>query len=414
MEISNELRVSVRGLARGMFVSRLDRPWIETPFPLEGLVLGTDEEVENLRRICSYVFVDVSRGGSPDLRYVEHESQDLLSNARGRDEFIALQKREWAIESDFDAERAVASEVHSRLERDIDEVMTDLKNGRNLDLGKLRDGVEAMVDSILRNPAAFTWIKEMKRRDDYGYHHALGCAVWAASFGRSLGLEKEEVQKLALGGLLCDVGMTRLPIELLAKQGSLSQAEAEQVRGHVGIGLDILERTPGLPSKILEIVASHHERHDGSGYPRGIKGELIPIYGRIMGLVDSYNAMTCARPHAATRSAHNAVAELYGLRGTLFQAELVEQFIQTCGIYPTGTLVELTNGEVGVVVAVHSLKRLRPSVMLLLDKHKAPLRSFSTIDLSELEIDEVGQPLNVKGGLPAGAFNVNLKELFLD
>jgi hypothetical protein len=161
-------------------------------------------------------------------------------------------------------------------------------------------------------------------------------------------------------------------------------------------------------------VATHHERHDGSGYPSGLAGELIPIYGRIMGLVDSYNAMTCARPHARTRSAHNAVSSCTGLRGVLFQAELVEQFIQTCGIYPTGTLVELSTGEVGVVVAVHSLKRLRPSVMLLLDRNKLPLREFRTVDLSEMEVDEAGQPLTVKGGLPVGAFNINLKELFLD
>jgi HD-GYP domain-containing protein (c-di-GMP phosphodiesterase class II) len=414
MQTITELRVSVRGLSRGMFVSRLDRPWIESPFPLEGLELRTEEEIESLRRICSYVFVDTSRGTAPDLRFIEHGTSELVTSARGRDEFIALQKVDWEIQSDFEAERAVASEVHGRLEREIDEVMTDLKNGRNLDMGKLKDGVEAMVDSILRNPAAFTWIKEMKRRDDYSYHHALGCAIWAASFGRHLGLEKEEVQKLALGGLLCDVGMTRLPPELLGRQGSLSGDEAGKVREHVAIGLEILARTPDISPKILEIVATHHERHDGSGYPHGIKGELIPIYGRIMGLVDSYNAMTCVRPHAPTRSAHNAVSELYGLRGTLFQAELVEQFIQTCGIYPTGTLVELSNGEVGVVVSVHSLKRLRPSVMLLLDRKKVPFAQFRTIDLAETEHDEAGEPLNVKGGLPAGAFNINLEELFLD
>jgi HD-GYP domain-containing protein (c-di-GMP phosphodiesterase class II) len=411
---TSELRVSVRGLARGMFVSRLDRPWIETPFPLEGMQLGDDEDIEGLRKICSYVYVDTSRGTSPDLRYVEHQDADLLSSARGRDELAALQKVEWETKTDFATESLVATEVHGRLEREIDEVMTDLKRGRNLDLGKLRDGVEAMVDSILRNPSAFTWVKEMKRRDDYSYHHALGCAVWAASFGRHLGLEKEEVQKLSLGGLLCDVGMTRLPLELLAKQGGLDAAEVDLVRRHVEDGLKILDATPELPPRILEIVATHHERHDGSGYPNGLKGELIPIYGRIMGLVDSYNAMTCSRPHARTRSAHNAVAELYGLRDTLFQAELVEQFIQTCGIYPTGTLVELSSGEVGVVVAVHSLKRLRPSVMLLLDRNKAPLSQFRTIDLNEVERDEAGLPLTVKGGLPVGAFNINLKELFLD
>jgi HD-GYP domain-containing protein (c-di-GMP phosphodiesterase class II) len=208
--------------------------------------------------------------------------------------------------------------------------------------------------------------------------------------------------------------MTKVPMDMLSRQGKLEESEADLVRRHVAHGLDILQGTEGISEKIVEIVATHHERHDGSGYPKGLKGEMIPIYGRIMGLVDSYNAMTCARPHAQSRSPHNAVAELYKLRDTLFQAELVEQFIQTCGIYPTGTLVELSTGEVGVVVGVHSLKRLRPNVMLLLDREKAPLRSFRTIDLGEQEVDEKGQPLSVKGGLPAGAFNINVKELFLD
>jgi HD-GYP domain-containing protein (c-di-GMP phosphodiesterase class II) len=415
MLVSHELRVGVGGLAPGMYVSRLDRPWIETPFPLEGLLLSDKAEVEKLRRICNYVFVDTSRGKSPDLRFVEHDDGSSEPPRRhARDEYAAMRKVDWQVATEFEAERGLAKEVHERLEKDIDEVMADLQAGRNLDLAKLRDGVEAMVDSILRNPAAFTWVKELKRRDDYGYHHALGCAIWAASFGRHLGLEKDEVQKLALGGLLCDIGMTKVPMDMLTRQGKLEESEADLVRRHVAHGLEILESTDGISEKIVEIVATHHERHDGSGYPKGLKGEMIPVYGRIMGLVDSYNAMTCVRPHAQTRSPHNAVAELYKLRDTLFQAELVEQFIQTCGIYPTGTLVELSTGEVGVVVAVHSLKRLRPNVMILLDKDKAPLRSFRTIDLSEHEVDAQGNALSVKGGLPAGAFNINVKELFLD
>jgi hypothetical protein len=161
-------------------------------------------------------------------------------------------------------------------------------------------------------------------------------------------------------------------------------------------------------------VATHHERHDGSGYPNGLKGNEIPMYGRIIGLVDSYDAMTCVRPYATSRSPHKAVAELYEQRGMLFQTELVEQFIQTCGIYPTGTLVELTSGEIGVVIAVHSLKRLRPNIMVVLDRNKAPLRKFRNLDLSIVEQDEDGNPLSVKGGLAAGAYNIDPKELFLD
>ena len=410
----HELKLSVNGLVVGMFVSRLDRPWIESPFPLEGVELTSAEDIDKLQRICSYVFIDGSRGPAPDLRHLVFGDSELLSHARAHDDVADLRKTTWTVQNDFDSECGRATEAHDLLENGIQEVMTDLEEGQHIDLRILKDGVEAMVDSILRNPAAFTWIKEMKRRDNYSYHHALSCAIWSASFGRHLGLEKEELHKLSLGGLLCDVGKTRLPRELLAQKGKLNDEDAELVRQHVARGLEIVEKTPNISPRIIEIVATHHERHDGSGYPQGLKANEIPIYGRIMGLVDSYDAMTCVRPHATSRSPHKAVAELYEQRGTLFQAELVEQFIQTCGIYPTGTLVELSSGEVGVVIAVHSLKRLRPNVMVVLDRNKVPLRKFKTLDMSLIERDDDGQPLSVKGGLAAGAYNIDPKELFLD
>ena len=187
----------------------------------------------------------------------------------------------------------------------------------------------------------------------------------------------------------------------------------QQVRAHVHHGLDILETTPGLPPRIAEIVATHHERHDGSGYPEGLVGNQIPIFGRIVGVVDSYDAMTSVRSYAPSRSPHEAVSELYQQRGKLFQPELVEQFIQNCGIYPTGTLVELSNGQVAVITDVHSLKRLRPRVMMLLDVDKLPLKQFHEVDLGEVEFDEHGSPLVVKRGLPIGAYGLDPVELFL-
>lgn len=409
-----EVRISAKGLSLGMYVSRLDRPWIETSFPLQGLKIGSDDDLRNLQRICNFVYIDTASGSSPDPRFLEFDEPLLVREAKAHDEVVRLRKTTWALETSFAAELHAADEVHRALERRIEEVMDDVKAGLNLDLPKLKDGVDAMIDSIVRNPSAFAWLKEIKRKDSYSYQHALGCAIWSASFGRHLGLEKTELQNLALGGLLCDVGKTRLPEDLLARQGPLSAEEAELVRRHVQHSLDIVESTPGLPPGIFEMVATHHERHDGSGYPWGLKGGDIPIFGRIIGLVDSYDAMTCIRPYARSRSPHQAVTELYQQRGSLFQSELVEQFIQSCGIYPTGSLVELSDGQVGVVTEVHSLKRLRPRVMLLLDGNKAPLARFREIDLGETEVDACGDPLTVKCGLPPGAFGIEPSELFLD
>lgn len=413
-EFVQEFRINVSGLAVDMYVARLDRPWLGTRYPLQGFRVATERDVEELQRLCSHVYVDIARGLSPDPRFIELESSDLVKRARGQDEIAALHKTDWELRSDFEAELPQAELAHDALKQGIAEVMQDLQDGRRLELDKLRNGVDAMIDSITRNPSAFTWLKAIKRKDNYAYHHALGCSIWAASFGRHLGLDRAELGELSLSGLLFDVGKTRMSSQILTQSAPLDSHDNTLMRNHVQQGLDMLEGTPGLTPRILEAVATHHERHDGSGYPHGLSGSEIPMFGRILGLIDSYDAMTSIRPYMESRSPHHAVMELYQARDRLFQAELVEHFIQTCGIYPGGSLVELSDGRVGVVTSVHSLKRLRPSVMLLLDADKKPLPDFVALDLSQARHEGGGDMPSIKRGLPEGAYGIDPAELFLD
>ena len=416
-----EYRINVRGLTVDMYVTRLDRPWLGTPFSLQGVKLITRQDVEKLQLLCQHVFVDVTRGLSPEPRYIETENSDLLRRARRQDEIAELRTTYWDLETGFEEELPAAERAHDALKRGIAQVMHDLDSGRGVELHKLQNGIDAMIDSISRNPTAFTWLKAIKRKDSYAYQHALSCSVWAASFGRHLGLDRNELGELALCGLLFDVGKTRVPNETLSKEVPLDDDDRNLLHEHVQHGLDILKDTPGLSPRILKAIGTHHERYDGSGYPHGLSGSDIPMFGRILGLIDSYDAMTSIRPFMPSRSPHNAVMELYEGRDRLFQAELVEHFIQTCGIYPTGSLVELTDGRVGVVTSVHNLKRLRPQVMLLLDADKQALADFHSIDLSELlddagiDIDEDDERiLHIKRGLPQGTFGIDPAELFLD
>ncbi|MDA3912987.1 HD-GYP domain-containing protein [Oleiagrimonas sp.] len=409
---SQELRIDVHGVRVGMYVSRLDRPWINTPFLLEGFLVSSSEEIEDLQRYCKSVYVDVTRGQSPELRYVQLEQEGGQQN--NRNEFAAMGKTLWKQITEFEDELPKARDAHKILRAGIEEIMEDLRQGHSLQLSKLSKGVDAMVNSITRNPNAFGWLREIKRKDNYVYHHALSCSVWAASFGRHLGLIHDELTELTLAGLLFDVGKTRLPLEMLNMRGRFSDEDHAVMQTHVQHSLDILEKTSDISPKIIEAVATHHERHDGSGYPNGLSRDSIPIYGRILGLIDSYDAMTSIRPHMPSRSPHQAVMDLYESRGTLFQPELVEQFIQTSGIYPTGSLVELTDGQVGVVTTVHNLKRLRPTVMLLLDAEKQPLKEFNSVNLAARNPAGEGYALGIKSGLPQGAFGIDPTDLFID
>lgn len=422
IEPENELKTSIDGLAVGMYVTRLDRPWLDTPFPLEGMRVDTVADIELLRRYASFVFVDTKKGPSPHPQFWITGGQDNFKMDRsapapikvnfkgGDDEYTKLKKCFYEIKTSLDKELVNARDIKEKVDVNLKKVMRDLQKGKALNIELVQQGIEATVDCILRNPSAFALLLQLEKSDDYSYAHSLGTSVWCAQFGRHLGLERREIINLALGGMMLDIGKTKLPEGLLHKREALSEPETKMIHQHVDHSLRLLAATKVMPPDVLRMVATHHERADGSGYPDGLMNEAIPIYGRIAGIIDSYDAMTTNRPYTdRIFSPHEAISELYKYRGTYFQAELVEQFIQTVGLYPTGSLVEFKTGEVGVVIEVNDLKRLYPTVMLILGKDKLPLSEFKTLNLSQYTVLE----LSIAKALPDGAYGIKMDQLFL-
>lgn len=408
----SEVRISVKGLRPGMYLVRLDRPWLETPHKLQGFRLKTEDEVSEVARYSRYVYVDTRKGSAPEPGYILHDSS-VERDKPLKETLPEMGSVTYEDVTTLSDEMADAKSASESLESATRTVLADLKEGKNLDLSALRSGVQAMIDSIIRNPEALAWLAKVKSADVYTYHHSLGASIWAATFARHLGLPREDIETLALGGLLLDVGKIRLSPELLRAESRLSPDQVLTMRRHVEHSMEILEKVPDLDQRVLSMVATHHERYDGSGYPNGLQGEEIPLFGRIAGIVDTYDAITSVRAYAKPMSPHGAVALLYDWRGVDFQEELVEQFIQAIGIYPTGTLVELSTGEVGVITSLNGLKRLRPRVMVLLDSDKRPLAEFREMDLMAETRTREGKRLDIKRGLPPGSFGIDPEELYL-
>jgi HD-GYP domain-containing protein (c-di-GMP phosphodiesterase class II) len=416
-----EVKTTIDALEVGMYVSRLDRPWIDTPFVLEGMRINSKNDIEGLRKYTSFVFVDTEQGPTPDPEHWISISEDELEihdedtikvdfkESKSNDEYKKLRKAFYEIEADFEEELEKAKDIKNRIEKDFKKILTDMSQGQDLDVATLKDGIHAAVASIIRNPSAFALLIQLEKSNEYAYSHALSSSIWCGHFGRHLGFEVNEIEELALGGMLLDLGKIKLPPELLTKKGQISPAEAAVIKKHVDYSVRILAKSKGISTNVMRMVATHHERANGNGYPQGIENKDIPIYGRIAGIVDSYDAMTTPRPYIEkTMSPNEAINELYKLRDSSFQSELVEQFIQTVGLYPTGSLVELNSGAVAVVLEVNDLKRLFPTVMIVLNSEKEPVEDFETVNLAESQTG-----LIVKKALPTGAFGINIEELFI-
>ena len=269
----------------------------------------------------------------------------------------------------------------------------------------------ALVDSVLRNSTAMSLLVRMQKKDEYAGAHSLATSVWALVFGRHLGLDRESLAAVGLGGLLLDVGKIKLPTEMLNKSGPLTDVERAHMQTHVEHSLQIIREGGGVDNRVLDMVATHHERFDGSGYPKGLRGNQIPVFGRIGGIVDSYAAMTSTRPYAEAMSSYDAMREFKSLSDKLFQAEMVEQFIQAIGIFPVGTLVELNTGEIGVVLKENFTARLQPEIAVILDSNKERLDDFRILDLYDQGTPE--PTVWIERGVQPDAYDFDADEFFL-
>jgi len=420
----NQLKVPAEQLATGMYVARLDRPWVETPFLFQGFVIEDSNQISDLRQYCDYVYIDVERGRAPTLRHsaahvpagrARPGSRSRSRSRSGAAAPAALPRPSvvYADETPVDQELEPAREAHQSVADAVGDFLDNVRLGKKPEIADVKRTVREMEHSILRNPDACLWLRLLKDKNTYAYAHCVDTSVLAIAFARQLGLRREQVHAIGLGALLADVGKMCVPTELLSAPRPLVGEEVETVRGHVAHSVRLMREMRGIDPRAIELAATHHERHDGGGYPDGLEAGEIPLFGRIVGIVDCFDAMTSDRPYARAISPHGAIRELYDLRGKAFQDELVEQFIQMLGVYPVGTLVELTTGEVGVVIGQNRVRRLRPKVMLLLAADKTPLEINPIRDLITEGYDDAGAEIGILRTLEPGSHGLDPADFYL-
>ena len=396
----NKKQIRVEDLRIGMYVVELDRSWIGTPFDFQGFPLTTDDQIKSIMVYCKSVYVDPEREvWAPGGRALSMEP------VRGSVVYQELTP----VETEVIAARAIYKTCEEAIQQSLD----NLRFEGEIDSLKLTGAVTSMTESIQRNPDAMMLLNTLREKGSYELGRAMDTSILMITFGRFLQFPKDRLEVLGLAGMLLDVGKTKLPDSILKKQDMLSPAEYDDVKCHVSHSVDLVRSAIDLPKGVDEVILEHHERQDGSGYPRGLKGDAISIDGAIAALVDSFSALTSSRPYAEQASPSNALSLMHKLRGKLFHEALVEQFIQCIGIYPVGGAVELNTGEVAIVIAQNLVRRLQPRVMIILDAEWKPIYPQKILDLVKQPKANEDEPYRIRRTLPKDKLPIDPSDFFL-
>jgi HD-GYP domain-containing protein (c-di-GMP phosphodiesterase class II) len=386
----------------GMYVAELDRPWTDTPFMFQGFHLRTDEQLNTLKKFCKHVFVDLERTEKAE----PPKAPPVQFKITGSTPYPEQVK----VEVEF----RQAATVYTQTFAAVAELLKPAaKQGGVLEAKEVKESVTRLTDSVVRNPDAMLLVTRLREKSAEAHARALQVSIYLIVFARFLQLAREELELLGLLGLLQDVGKTRLPAGLMEKKGPLTPEENELAKQHVEYSAEILANTPGLPPKLPELAMLHHERQDGTGYPRGLKGEHIGLYGSMAAIADTFDALTALRPYAEPLSPSSALSYLYKERGTGFHPDLVEQFIQCVGVFPVGSVVELNSGEVGIVITQNLVRRLKPRVMVVLDAKGNPMRPHKILDLEKDQKASADEIYRIKRTMEQSRVSIDPREMFL-
>ena len=526
-------KIDVSQLSLGMYVDELDRPWIESPFMLQGFVLEDQADIDTITSLCKFVYIDrgksigahyaaparpniaIKREGAivrvkapdglpqsrnqsilnktqptpkisfmdimrdlknaknvkitdkPDLKSlmfnVRHgadtlaqasvsvsmnsanqttqpsTAKQLFSNIGsvvgglfGRDKIKTPSKNTASgnpvqnaesidtykiniYEEDPPVENEIAAiyPVYEESQIATRDIFNAIANEQQVDLTAVSEILDSMVESIGRTPDALLWLAKLKQTDDYAYNHALNVSINLMAFGNFLALSKKQIKDLGLAGLMQDVGKVKISPDILLKPEKLTYEEFEHAKLHVDEGLKILRKTPEIPGEVITLIAQHHERVDGSGYPSHLLGDQISIPAQATGLIDTYCALTSHKSYAKGVYHQQALDEIHHLSGKQFSEQLIDQLVQFMGMYPVSSLVELNTGEVAVVVQQNQVRRLLPRLMVLLSPNKKRYDAPVMLNLLLQPNTPSGEPYRITRSLRPDSYGLNPNDFFL-
>lgn len=378
-----------------MYIHDLNCGWLDHPFARSRFLIKDDKTLDQIRKLpISHLYIDTSKGldlkGAPTQREVQARQQQAIdalleSNLPPPQ---PPQERRHTLDEELPHAATITRDAH----RVINEMMQGIKIGKQVKVDEASAVVERMTRSLIRNPDALLALGRIRTVDQYTFEHSINVCTLMVAFGHFLGLHYHTISAIGTGAMLHDIGKVRIDDKILNKPGKLTEAEFRLMQTHVVLGEQLLAGS-SLDPVGLAVVLEHHERWDGSGYPRQLREEQISYYGQMAAIVDVYDALTSDRCYHAAMCPTEALRKIFEWSSQQFHPQLTQQFIRFIGVYPVGSCVRLSSGHLAIVMD-RGEDRLHPRVRLIYDTLRQRPVAPTDLDLAHSgdKIEGYGQP----------------------